>query len=277
MAVLMLTASRAILLGLALVLAAAAATAQVTAERTAGSSESAAAALLRAYPSQLARIEGAGADAVLVWHDGTRMPFGGSGTDTSLAEWLANPDPAAITRFPYPAGDEGVPPAANADPGRARPVAFFQKLYGDCNKGETARHLVDVVWLPKKLGQRLKVSQVNGVAARLQAISDSLDALPASFDLYLKPSAGSYICRAIAGTSSPSAHGYGIAIDIAVKPAHYWRWSRGGPAVYQNSIPMEIVRIFEAHGFIWGGKWYHYDTMHFEYRPELLPPTAARP
>ena len=33
---------------------------------------------------------------------------------------------------------------------------------------------------------------------------------------------------------------------------------------------MEIVRIFEKHGFIWGGRWYHYDTMHFEYRPELL-------
>ena len=32
---------------------------------------------------------------------------------------------------------------------------------------------------------------------------------------------------------------------------------------------MEIVRIFEKHGFIWGGRWYHYDTMHFEYRPEL--------
>ena len=28
--------------------------------------------------------------------------------------------------------------------------------------------------------------------------------------------------------------------------------------------------IFEKHGFIWGGRWYHYDTMHFEYRPELV-------
>jgi hypothetical protein len=34
-------------------------------------------------------------------------------------------------------------------------------------------------------------------------------------------------------------------------------------------MPQEIVDIFERHGFIWGGKWYHYDTMHFEYRPEL--------
>jgi D-alanyl-D-alanine carboxypeptidase len=24
-------------------------------------------------------------------------------------------------------------------------------------------------------------------------------------------------------------------------------------------MPQEIVDIFERHGFIWGGKWYHYD------------------
>jgi hypothetical protein len=30
----------------------------------------------------------------------------------------------------------------------------------------------------------------------------------------------------------------------------------------------EIVDIFERRGFVWGGKWYRYDTMHFEYRPE---------
>ena len=28
--------------------------------------------------------------------------------------------------------------------------------------------------------------------------------------------------------------------------------------------------IFEKYGFVWGGRWYHYDTMHFEYRPELF-------
>ena len=33
---------------------------------------------------------------------------------------------------------------------------------------------------------------------------------------------------------------------------------------------MTIVDVFERHGFIWGGRWFHYDTMHFEYRPELL-------
>ena len=39
---------------------------------------------------------------------------------------------------------------------------------------------------------------------------------------------------------------------------------------YRNKIPMAIVEPFEKKGFIWGGRWYHYDTMHFEYRPELL-------
>jgi peptidoglycan LD-endopeptidase CwlK len=39
---------------------------------------------------------------------------------------------------------------------------------------------------------------------------------------------------------------------------------------YSNSIPRQIVLVFEKYGFIWGGKWYHYDTMHFEYRPELF-------
>jgi D-alanyl-D-alanine carboxypeptidase len=245
-----------------------------------GTAMAAGTSLLRAYPDHIAGLESSGLDAaaVLVWRDGTRMPLAtagqgdGSGVARSVEDWLARPAVGEMLRFPYAAGDAGAPPLT--DPGRARPSAFFHKMYGDCAKGEVSAQLVDVVWLPAKSGQKLKVTRVNGVAARLQAISNALDALPPRFDVYLKPSAGTYVCRPIAGTSSPSAHGFGIAIDVAVNRAHYWRWSKGGAAAYQNEIPMEIVRIFEAHGFIWGGKWRHYDTMHFEYRPELLPPTA---
>jgi hypothetical protein len=47
---------------------------------------------------------------------------------------------------------------------------------------------------------------------------------------------------------------------------------------WKNRIPVEIVRLGERHGFIWGGYWLHYDTMDFEYRPELLAERqAARP
>ena len=62
------------------------------------------------------------------------------------------------------------------------------------------------------------------------------------------------------------------AIDINGKYANYWRWAlnnRGEPK-WISQIPIQIVQIFEKHGFIWGGYWYHYDTMHFEYRPEFL-------
>lgn len=34
------------------------------------------------------------------------------------------------------------------------------------------------------------------------------------------------------------------------------------------AYPASIVRAFESEGFIWGGKWYHFDLMYFEYRPE---------
>ena len=57
---------------------------------------------------------------------------------------------------------------------------------------------------------------------------------------------------------------YAARLDPSSKPA------ADGRIPYKNEIPWEIVRIFERHGFIWGGKWYHYDTMHFEYRPEII-------
>ena len=226
--------------------------------------------LLAAYPDHLAAVDGND----LVWKDGTRMPIDDGKGAKPFEDWLAAPDLKDMLAIAYPAGDVALPPAKNSDPGRARNHAFFARMYGDCSKGEVAKNLVEVVWLPRKAGQRLMVTKVNGIAGKLAAISRALDELPATFDAYLKPSEGTYVCRPIAGTNQVSGHGYGIAIDIATRNAHYWRWSKGGAAAYQNKVPMEIVRIFERHGFIWGGKWWHYDTMHFEYRPELLPSPA---
>jgi hypothetical protein len=224
--------------------------------------------LIAAYPHALDRIE----NGVLVWRDGTRMPVDDGMGKKSFAAWLDDPDIEDMLSPAYVSGDLSAKPQKNVDPGRARNAAFFNHLYGDCRKGEVEKNLVDIVWLPNKSGQRLRVTRIAGVAEKLAAVSRELDALPARFDRYLIPAAGAYSCRVIGGTRRQSPHGYGIAIDIAVKHSHYWRWARpaGGEPVYRNEIPAEIVRIFERHGFIWGGRWYHYDTMHFEYRPELL-------
>ena len=102
-------------------------------------------------------------------------------------------------------------------------------------------------------------------------MSAEIDALPEKIKRAAYPIAGTYNCRAVADTGQPSAHGYGIAIDLNTAYSDYWYWRpHGGRIVYRNRMPQEIVAIFEKHGFIWGGKWYHFDTMHFEYRPELL-------
>ena len=229
-------------------------------------------ALIAAYPDALERVDGAD----LVWRDGTRMRIDDGAGPKSAAARLAGPDLKDMLIEPYPAGAAISAPPRDADPGRARNGAFFNKLYGDCTTGEVTASLVEVVWLPRKYGRILKVNGRHGMAERLRAVSARLDALPAAFNAFLFPPAGTYNCRVIAGTDRVSTHGYAIAIDLAVKHAHYWRWAHtpaaGGTLPFQNAMPPEIISAFEAEGFIWGGRWYHYDTMHFEYRPELLPP-----
>jgi D-alanyl-D-alanine carboxypeptidase-like protein len=209
-------------------------------------------ALVRAYPDQLA-----GYDATdLIWRDGTRMPFAAG--QPSILDQI---------RLPYAVGTSASALYPQNDAGRSRNRSFFDKMYGNCWKGEVAPLLVPIIWLPQSWGHSLRVTGVNGVAQRLAVISEELEALPAAARRYLYPSAGTYNCRAVADTGEPSMHSWGAAIDINAAHANYWLWPRG---VYASTMPAEIIETFERHGFIWGGKWSHYDTMHFEYRPELV-------
>ena len=184
---------------------------------------------------------------------------------------LADATIADQLRQDYAPGPMARPPAPDEDPGRLRNGAFFAKMYGDCRAGAVAPLMRRVVWMPGTAPQRLMVTTVNDVAGRLERVIAALEALPAALRRDLVPAAGTYACRAVADTGLPSMHGSGAAIDIATRRADYWAWSRGGGVPpWRNRIPMEIVAAFEAERFIWGGKWYHFDTMHFEYRPELF-------
>lgn len=220
-------------------------------------------ALIKAYPDALDRFE----NGVLIWRDGARMPVSDGVANKSFDAMLDAPDLDDMFAVPYPKGDQSAPPSS--DPGRVRNAAFFSKMYGDCGRGEVDAKLVSVPWVPAFGGGALRVTTVNGVDRKVAAISEELSRLPPdTVRTYLVPSAGAYVCRPIAGTGRASPHGYGIAIDIALRRSDYWRW--GDRRSYRNRIPPEIVAIFERHGFIWGGKWQSFDTMHFEYRPELL-------
>lgn len=219
--------------------------------------------LLRAYPDSLARVE----NGALVWRDGTRMPVSGAVNGKTFERMLESPSIGDMFAIPYPKGRMTAPPAA--DPGRVRYAPLFDKMYGDCTKGGAEKNLVTVPWLPAHGGGGVRVTRINSVDKAVAAASAELERLPVeTIRKFLLPPAGAYNCRPIAGTNRVSAHGWGIAIDIATRNSDYWRWSKN--RVYRNRIPLEIVEIFERHGFIWGGKWKSFDTMHFEYRPELL-------
>ena len=223
--------------------------------------------LVAAYPDALA-----GHDATtLRWRDGTAMPLSDGRKNRTFVELLRQASLIDQLRLPYPRGPLARPPAVDADPGRFRNRAFFTKMYGDCTKGGVTPHLTSVVWLPKTWGHSIRITAINHVDRQLRAVSNEIDALPDKIKRAAYPIAGTYKCRTIADTGEPSPHGYGIAIDLNLAFSDYWFWRPHSGAIrYRYRMPAEIVAIFEKHGFIWGGKWYHFDTMHFEYRPELL-------
>jgi len=223
--------------------------------------------LVRAYPDELTGVQG----GMLIWRDGTHMAVDDGLAHKTFDEQLRNGSIMDQLRLDYPAG--AAPGRAPVlDPGRVRNKAFFNKMYGDCHDGEVAPKLTPVVWLPHSWGRSISITSVNGVDKQLDAVSRELDALPADDKAYLYPLGGTYACRAVADTGQTSMHAWGAAIDINTARSNYWMWMRRGSAMpaYENRIPSDIVAIFERHGFIWGGRWSHFDTMHFEYRPELL-------
>jgi hypothetical protein len=234
--------------------------------------------LLEAYPDHLdsARLD-AELGWLLVWKDGTTMDWDDGKSEKSYAEKLEDPDLQDMMSIPYPLGELKRELSQNEDPGRIRYEPFFRKMYGDSAKVVGSR-LVKLKWLPDSGGKRLKATAINDVHKRLAAISDDLAALPRKLRKLAAATSGPFNWRVIHGTRRLSVHSFAIALDVAVKQSDYWRWSKkkGGEIPYRNRIPYAIAEVFERHGFIWGGKWYHYDTMHFEYRPELLDPRCAR-
>lgn len=218
-------------------------------------------ALLEAYPDCIKEIKDNFVVMVsgdkLVYDDGKQKDFMGRLDDSDIEDMFYD-----VYSLPDPK------PAFQFDPGRSRSEALFKAMYGSSAE-EVRKKLVDVEWI----GERVKFMSVNGAADSLRAVARELTGYP-ELRPYLK-SSGTFYWRPVRGAKRMSAHSYGIAFDIGVDKSDYWLWKSGSndenkPVEYANRIPREIVEIFQKHGFIWGGAWYHYDTMHFEFRPELL-------
>ncbi|MFO0577719.1 MAG: M15 family metallopeptidase [Polyangia bacterium] len=200
--------------------------------------------------------------------DGQRLLYD-DGRDKPPPQRLDEADLEDMFSQRYPTGPIGPVTTVDQDPGRYRVDALFQARYG-----ATPREIPVVPFV--LFGTRLKVHRlVEPVFARVRQRLEALVAAQPLLRSYFARMGGTLVFRNIAGTSRRSAHSYGVSLDINVGRSHYWRWQRPRtPLRWQNDIPQPIVDAFEAEGFIWGGRWYHYDTMHFEYRPELLDPAC---
>ncbi len=155
---------------------------------------------------------------------------------------------------------------------------FNDALYGMSKLADTNDQIVK----SRLFGKQIRVHQfmyeaLKQIEKEIYQISNQADV-----QKYLKEGnvIYSFYWRNIAGTGSRSLHSYGMAIDIFKensKQATYWLWRQNlkidwikEPLSVRWNPPKSVVDIFEKYGFVWGGKWKFYDTMHFEYRPEVL-------
>ncbi len=216
--------------------------------------------LIDAYPEQKLRYE----NGNIVFPDGYAVVWD-DGKTKSFVERLDDSDIEDSFTIPYQIGGE---PAYQADGGRGRSEALFKKMYG-ASSGAVQRNLTTINWF----GTNIKVTKINGVDKKLKAVAAELAKYPELRKYIEKPQ--SFYWRKVRGSNRQSAHSYGIAVDMGIKYSNYWLWTyprakEDTQIRYKNRFPEKIAKIFEKHGFIWGGRWYHFDTMHFEYRPEIL-------
>lgn len=225
------------------------------------------AAILAAYPDVSMSGDGTAwsVDGV-IWHDMSSMDAG----DPNRT--LEQPDIRDQFRYVYPlAFDLETRRRPFEDPGRPRNDLFFRALWG--NDATSVRRALVPVSHPDLPDVRFTVTTRRGVDCQLAAALAEIASTDRDMSPVFRDAAGGFNWRQIAGTDRLSAHSFGIAIDVNAEMGQYWRWTgaaEGAAGDYDNRIPEPVVRAMERFGFIWGGKWHHFDGMHFEYRPELI-------
>jgi len=182
-------------------------------------------------------------------------------------------DAAAAARLHKIVRDQEIHPPRRSE-------AFLGSLLHSAGRQATEAHLVrmEVAGFSVTVHER--------VEAPLKAVSDKLRALRVtdpSVAVFLRGlvEMNGYNFRYVEGTRTRSLHSYGLAIDLIPRTYGgknaYWQWAMSKvpdwwtiPYERRWMVPLPVIKAFESEGFVWGGKWLYFDTMHFEYRPEIL-------
>ena len=224
--------------------------------------------LMLAYPGYVTGVERVDQVAFLVMKSGARILYDDR-KKKSFDDKVSDADLQDMLEMPYPLHDIDELMGPDDDPGRIRVYALLDEVYG-VSKEAILKKLVTVDFGD----EHLPFNKEAGAAAALKAIAAGTADLVAKqpqVEDFLFSTSGTFNYRVIAGTDRLSPHAYGIAIDLKSGADGYWRWatSEAGEQLIQI-YPKDLVRLFEKHGFIWGGKWNHFDIFHFEYQPEIL-------
>lgn len=225
--------------------------------------------LMMAYPGYITNInKGEDGKVYVVMKSGQKILYDDK-RQKGYGEKLANPDLQDMMEQIYPLDNTNKLMDKNFDPGRIRVYPLLKEVYGK-SKEKVQSELINV-----KVGYKnYPFNKSNEAAANLKSAMDELASMAKGKQqlyAFLYPASGTFNYRYISGTNRLSPHSFGIAIDLKRDNNDYWKWaSREQGEKRLRSYPNEIVEVFERHNFIWGGKWGHFDILHFEYRPELL-------
>ncbi|MGH4125260.1 MAG: M15 family metallopeptidase [Clostridium sp.] len=224
--------------------------------------------LMIAYPEYITNIEEKNGHVYLVLKSGKKLLYDDNLRKNSQ-EKLTNPDLQDTLEQIYPLSPVRTIMKTDYDPGRARSYGLLTEIYGSSKKDIESR-LTKV-----KVGyNNYQFNMSSGAASSLQAVMNEVMPLSQTnrnVRKCLLPCSGTFNYRVISGTSRLSPHAFGIAIDLASDKRDYWKWaSKEDGEKRLASYSSELVEIFENNGFVWGGKWSHFDILHFEYRPEII-------
>ena len=160
-------------------------------------------------------------------------------SDKSFEEKLRNPSILDQLSIPYIKGPLTTPPGPQDDPGRLRNIAFFNRMSGTVRKGGPEK--VNEACMGTQNRWRFRRDHDGEWSCRQICVLYQRNLIGCLQPLkkYAIPSAGTFNCRAVKDTGNPSAHGWGVAIDINTQFADYWLWAKKG--TYRNRVPFEIV------------------------------------
>ena len=224
--------------------------------------------LLLAYPGYIKDIEKAEERIYVVLKSGVKLVYDDK-KQKSMDRKMANPDLQDMLEQAYPLTTTGKLMELDYDPSRVRMYDLLKEVYGS-NQQQIEKQLRNV----NAGGKNFQFSKSNGAGEALKSAMTELVSLSQKSNKVAAaafPSSGTFNYRVISGTNRLSPHAFGIAIDLARDSRDYWKWaSREQGQKRLEGYPKEIVALFEKYNFVWGGKWGHFDILHFEYRPEII-------